>query len=351
MDRLVAMRQFVAVVDAGSFSAASRLLEIGQPAVSKTIAALEARLGVRLLVRTTRSHSLTDAGQRYYARAKIALDEADAAEADARDEAAALVGRLRVSAPPVYASLQIVPRLSAFFAAYPGLQLDLVLDDRRIDLVEEGVDLAIRAGELGDSSLVATRIDSARRLVAGTPDYLARHGVPAAPAELTRHAVVTFTGFQGPTAWTFRRGSARVSVTVEAALRVSAAEGLRAAVKAGLGLGMVSERMVGQELADGALVEVLGDWSLPRVDVWAIYPAGRRPPARARALVAWLTAALHAAHGDAAAGPVAAADGGETDGGETDRSGTDRRDTDGIDTDGSDADAPRAAGDARRRRR
>lgn len=292
MDRLQAMRQFVCVVDTGSFSAASKLLRIGQPAVSKAIAGLEDHLGVRLLVRTTRSHALTEAGQRFYERARIVLDEVDEAEAAARDEAAALTGRLRLSAPPVYASLQIIPRLSTFVAAYPGLAIDLVLDDRRIDLIEEGVDLAIRAGDLGDSSLVARRIDTTRRLIVGSHDYLAGRRAPKTPGELADHQVITYTGYSGPAAWTFRKGSSNLSVTVEGTVRVSAAEGLRAAVLAGLGLGMVSERMVAQELADGQLVEVLGDWTLPLTDVWAIFPAGRRPTARARAFVDWFSGEL-----------------------------------------------------------
>lgn len=288
MDRLQAMRQFVTVVDAGSFSAAARLLGMGQPAVSKAIATLEDYLGVRLMVRTTRSHSLTEAGQRFYERARVTLDEADAAEAAARDEASALTGRLRVSAPPVYASFQIIPRLAGFLAAHPDLSVDLVLDDRRIDLVEEGVDLAIRTGELGDSTLVARRIDRAKRLIVGSRTYLDSHGEPETPAALQQHQVITYTGFHGPAGWTFRRGTANVSVAVTGRLRVSAAEGLRAALLADLGLAMVSERMIEAELAAGVLRPVLTDWELLPIDVWAIFPTGRRPTARARLFADWL---------------------------------------------------------------
>lgn len=294
MDRLQAMRQFVTVVDAGSFSAAARLLGMGQPAVSKAIATLEDYLGVRLMVRTTRSHSLTEAGQRFYERARVTLDEADAAEAAARDEASALSGRLRISAPIVYASFQIVPRLAAFLAGHPGLSVDLVLDDRRIDLVEEGVDLAIRAGDLGDSTLVARRIDRTRRMIVGSRAYLDMHGAPESPAALQEHQVITYTGFQGPTAWNFRRGTSNISVAVKGRLKVSAAEGLRAAILAGLGLGMVSERMIEAELASGLIQPVLSDWELASIDVWAIFPTGRRPTARARLFADWLTAELQA---------------------------------------------------------
>jgi len=288
VDRLIAMRQFVTVVDCGSFSAAARLLNLGQPAVSKAMAALEDYLGVQLLVRTTRSHALTEAGQRFYDRARIALDEADAAMAAAREEGMSLTGRLRVSAPPSYASLHIIPRLEGFLAEHPGLSLDLVLDDRRVDLVEEGVDLAIRSGTLGDSSLVARRIDSTPRMIAGAASYLDRHGAPDSPAALSGHRLITFTGFTGPATWTFSQGSSSVSAVVEGTIRVSAAEGLRAALFAGLGLAMVTRRMVEAELASGAIRPVLTDWSLPPSDIWALFPSGRRTSRRARLFADWL---------------------------------------------------------------
>lgn len=292
MDRLNAMQVFRAVVDSGSFSAAARRLDIGQPAVSKTVAALEERLGVRLLVRTTRQQTLTEAGRRFYERSGIALDEVDAAEAAARDEAASLSGTLRVSAPPLYASAQIIPRLETFLAAHPELAVEFVLDDQRIDLVEAGVDLALRAGALPDSSLVARRIDRARRLIVASPAYLERHGGPERPDDLARHAAVTYSGFQASSEWSFEGRAGPKAVAVRSVLRVDSALGLRTAVLAGLGIGMVSERMIEPELADGSLVELLAEWALPRVDVWAVYPSGHRPPLRARAFVDWLEQAL-----------------------------------------------------------
>ncbi|MEM1433921.1 MAG: LysR family transcriptional regulator [Pseudomonadota bacterium] len=292
MDRLLAMRQYVTVVDTGSFSAAARLLNTGQPAVSKAIASLEAYLGVRLLVRTTRAHSLTNAGQRFYERARIVLDEADAAEAAARDASAALTGRLRVSAPPVYASAQIIPRLGTFAAAHPGLSIEFVLDDRQVNLVEEGVDLGIRAGDLVDSTLVARRIDTAHRLVVGSSRFLMQHGQPQSPAALQHYPIISYTGFRHPNRWTFRRGRRATPVTLKGTITVSAAEALRAAVLADLGLAVVSSRMFEAELASGAVAPVLEQWSLPTVDVWAVYPSGRRPPARARAFVDWLAQSM-----------------------------------------------------------
>lgn len=286
------MRQFVAVAETGSFSAAARRLGVQQPAISKAIAGLEAYLGVRLLARTSRAHSLTDAGQRYYDRARIALDEAEAAEAAARESATALAGRLRIAAPSTYASEAIIPHLGAFLATHPGLRIDMVLDDRRIDLVEEGVDVAIRAGPLGDSSLTTRVIDRTQRLLVATPAYLAHYGTPTDPTALQRHAIVSYAPFEGTKGWSIERSGNVVSIGIDPILRASSAEGLRAAVLGGLGIGMATSRMVGHELTSGALVTLLTDWSLPTVDVRAIFPAGRRPVARARVFVDWLMETL-----------------------------------------------------------
>ena len=291
MDRLIAMRQFVAVIETGSFSAAARRLELGQPAISKTVAALEQRLGVKLLLRTSRAQQPTEAGRRFYERARNVLEDADAAEAEARAEATALTGRLRISAAPVYASTQVVPRLGSFLAAHPGLDVELILDDRRVDLIEEGVDLAIRAGELDDSTLTARRIDRARRCVVAAPEYLRRAGRPIEPPDLERHAIVGYAGF-APAAWTLERDGVATRVPVAPRLKVSAAEALVAAARAGLGCALVSDRMVSRELANGEFVTLLDAWDAGGADVWVIFPAGRRPTTRARAFVDWLETAL-----------------------------------------------------------
>jgi DNA-binding transcriptional LysR family regulator len=293
MDRLQAMRHFVTVVDCGSFSAAARQLRIGQPALSKSVAQLEERLGVRLIVRNTRSHSLTEAGQRFYDGARLALDEADAAEAAARDEAGSLSGSLRIAAPPVYASQVVIPLLSEFQTLHPDIRIELILDDRRIDLVEEGVDLGLRTGALGDSSLLARRIDQARRMLVATPDYLAEQGVPVYPADLARHRIISFTSFDNREAWTFERDGERSSAyPADPVLRVNSAEGLRAAVLAGMGIAMVTNRMVGTHLARGELVPILTEWTLGGSDIWVIFPEGRRLRPRARLFADWLALAV-----------------------------------------------------------
>ena len=295
MDRLAAMETFVRVVETGSFSAAARGLEVGQPAVSKTVAQLEERLGVRLLMRSTHSLSPTEAGQSFYDRAKRAIEEADGAELAARGAGASLAGRLRVCAAVTFARLHVVPRLPKLLAAHPGLAMDVVLDDRVIDLVEEGIDLALRMGSLEDSSLTARKLASAPRHILGTPAYFARSGVPATPSELSGHAAVIYARDGGGT-WSFRRGATEVSVSVSGPLRVSAAEGVRAAVLADMGLAVASAWMFSPELASGAVRVVLADWSLPQIDLWAVYPTGRMPSAKARAFAAFVEAELKQAH-------------------------------------------------------
>ena len=288
MDRLVAMKQFATVVETGSFSAAARRLNMGQPAVSKAIANLEEYLGVRLLTRTTRAQHLTEAGQRYYERARIVLDEADEAESAAREAATSLAGRLRLAAPPTYAALHILPRLSEFLDTHPDLAIDLILDDRWVDLIEQGVDLAIRLGKPADSSLVARRLGSSQRLLVATSSYLDRMGVPQTPEDLLAHRIVAYSQFEGPTAWSFTRGTATISVAVQPTLRVSAAEGMRSCILAGLGIGMGSRLMFTPELAAGTVRPVLTEWNLSTLDVWAMFPSGRKSSRRARAFVDWL---------------------------------------------------------------
>lgn len=283
MDRFQAMATFVRVIDTGSFSAAARQGNVGQPAVSKMIAQLEDQLGVRLVTRTTRGLSPTEAGQRYYERARRALEEADEAEVAARGAGKGLTGRLRISAATTFARLHIVPRLPAFMAEHPELALEVIMDDRVIDMVEEGVDVALRMGALPDSSMTARKLATGRRLLLATPAYLARAGTPASPAEIAGHEAVVYTRYEAAP-WTFRHtAGAEASVSVGGRLRVTAAEGLRAAVLADMGLAVASEWMFTRELASGAVVEVLADWALPPIDLWALFPSGRLTSAKARA--------------------------------------------------------------------
>lgn len=290
MDRLQAMTAYVRVVEAGSFSGAARQLGVGQPAVSKTIAQLEDRLQVRLLVRSTHGLSPTDAGQRFYERAKAAIHEADEAELEAKGSGAGLAGRLRVCAATTFARLMVVPALPRFLADHPRLEIDVVLDDRVIDLVSEGIDVALRMGDLTDSAAVARRLATGRRSVMATPAYLARHGVPRVPAEIAAHETLVYT--QLGNTWTFRKEGAEASVAVSGRVRFTAAEGIRAAVKADMGLCVTSDWMFWPELGSGEVVRVLQDWELPAIDLWAVFPTGRLASAKARAFADFVSAAL-----------------------------------------------------------
>jgi len=280
MDRLLAMTTFVRVVEAGSFSGAARVLNVGQPAVSKTVAQLEQRLDVRLLLRSTHGLTPTEAGLRFYERARVAIQEADEAELAARGAGSGLSGRLRISAAPSFSRLHVIPWLPRFLDANPGLEIDVVLDDRQIDLIAEGIDVSLRMGELADSSAVARKLASSRRCVMATSRYLARAGVPRAPADLADHEAVVSS--QLSNVWNFRRHGAEVSILVRGRARFSAAEGIRAAVLADMGLVVASEWMFGPELADGSVVRLLEDWSLPDIDLWAVFPTGRLATAKAR---------------------------------------------------------------------
>ena len=288
MDRLSAMETFVCVVETGSFSAAARRLEVGQPAVSKTIAQLETHLGVRLLLRSTRGLTSTEAGAAFFERAKRAIDEAHEAELAARGAASGLTGTLRVCAAVTFARLHILPHLGSFLALHPGLDIDVVLDDRNVNLVEEGIDVALRMGELSDSGLTARKIGQCQRMVLGTPAYFERHGEPTSPAQLVDHQAVIYTQNGGGTHWLFKRGASEQAVSVSGRVRISAAEGVRTTVLAHLGLALSSQWMFAPELASGEVRQVLQDWHLPGLDLWAVFPSGRMASAKARAFVTYV---------------------------------------------------------------
>lgn len=292
MDRLAAMEAFVRVVDAGSFSGAARLLRVGQPAVSKTVAQLEERLGVRLLLRSTHGLTPTEAGRSFYERAKRAIEEADEAEHAARGAGAALTGRLRICAAVTFSRLHVLPRLPLFLDQHPALDVDFVLDDRNIDLIEEGIDIALRMGKLADSNLIARKIGQSPRRVFASPAYLERMGMPRVPADLAGHQAVIYEQRGGGTEWTFHRDGTTASVAMHGRVRVTAAEGVREAVFAGLGLAVASEWMFAPELASGAVQSVLDDWSLPPVDLWAVFPTGRQASAKARAFAGFIESQL-----------------------------------------------------------
>jgi DNA-binding transcriptional LysR family regulator len=288
MDRLAALEIFVRVVDTGSFSAAARRQRIGQPAVSKAVVQLERWLGVSLLLRSTRSVVPTEAGRIFYERAKRTIEEADEAVVAARGSGYGLSGKLRVSTSICFGRLHVIPRLSTFLAEHPDLDLELILDDRLVDLVNEGIDVALRAGAMPNSNMTARRIAEGRSMVVATPAYLQRHGTPMSPGELSRHQAIILTRGGGRDSFVFRKDDTEVPVALQGRLKVTQGEGLREAVTCGLGLAVTSEWLFWPELKSGEVVQVLQDWSLPTTPLSAVYPTGRLASSKARAFVSFV---------------------------------------------------------------
>jgi DNA-binding transcriptional LysR family regulator len=294
MNRLAAMDAFVRVVDTGSFTGAARQLRIGQPAISKIIAQLEGRVGVKLLLRTTQGLTPTEAGENFYEHAKRSVEEADEAELKARGAGAALTGRLRIGGTVTFARLHVVPRLPKFLAMHPSLDVEVFLDDRNVDLVEAGIDIALRMGDLQDSSLTARKIGQSPRVVVGAPSYFAAAGEPTTPAELVSHQAVIYDQRGGGAVWAFTQGTAESAVTIRGRVRLTAAEGVREAVFAGMGLAVGSEWMFAPEIASGRVRRVLRDWQLPPIDLWAVFPTGRNTSTKARAFANFIEQELSA---------------------------------------------------------
>lgn len=283
-DRFQELTAFVRTADSGSFSRAARELGLSQPSISRIVAELEARLGVKLLLRSTRRLTLTDAGQAFLERARQVLHDVETAE-DAARGADSLRGLIRVALPVTFGVEYLVPTLPAFLQRHPLLRLELVMSDARHDLIAEGADVAIRIGELDDSPFGARWLTSLRRYVVAAPAYLAARGTPTTPAELAGHDLVTGPGLSSRRAWAFTRDGAAISVDVEARIRTDTGEGMMACVRAGLGIAITAEGALRDDFATGAVVQVLGDYALSPVEVHAVFPAGPRPSAKVRALV------------------------------------------------------------------
>ena len=242
---------------------------------------------MRLLVRSTRQLTPTEAGIAFYERALRAITEAIEAEAAAKGTGASLEGRLRIAAPVTFSRLHLVPKLSAFLGVHSKLQLELVMDDRPIDVVAENIDVAIRLGALTDSSLKARKLAQGERLVVASPAYLARRGVPMTPADLNQHEAIVYSQRSGGEEWLFRRGNSETLVRLQSRLALTAAEGVRAAVIAGHGFAISSRWQFAPELESGEVVSLLEEWSLPSMDLWVIYPSGRLTSTKARVFVKW----------------------------------------------------------------
>src|SRR6516225_9592457 len=284
MDRLEAMRIFVRVVERGSFSAVAKELGATQSAVSKQVAALEARLGAKLLVRSTRAIALTRAGEAFFPEARRLAEEVEAAEAKARANERTLEGALKVAASVGFGAGRLIPPVRSFLAAHPGLTIDVKLDDAFVDLIAEGVDVAVRIGELADSRLVATKLGESRRLLVASPDYLRLASPLSEPQDLTVHACILYLGWDASGRWMFDGpGDARAAIDVASNFLTNSSQAVRTAILSGLGIGFVPELLVGDDLTLGALVEPRPAWRGPAQPIHALMPAHRRSSAKARA--------------------------------------------------------------------
>lgn len=290
-DRLQDLTAFVRAAECGSFSRAGRELGLSQPSISRIVSQLEARLGVKLLLRTTRSVQPTAAGRVFLERARQVLGDLEAAEDAARD-ADSLRGQVRVAMPVTYGLRAVLPALAPFARQHPRLRLDIVMSDDRHDLIAEGADVAIRLGDLGDSGYGARTIASVQRHVIATPDYLAARGTPHTPAELLGHDIVVGPGATARRTWVFTRDGTSSSIDVTPRVRVNTGEGMMTCIRTGLGLGIASDVMYRDDLAAGVVVHLLTDYAVAALPVHAVFPAGPRPSRKVTALVDHLVAAL-----------------------------------------------------------
>lgn len=285
------MAAFLRIVECGGFSAAARGSPLTPSALSKLVQRLEARLGVRLLTRTTRRVALTPEGETYAARARDILALIEAAETEVTAGRGRPRGHLRVNTSTAFARHRLVPLLPAFVAEYPDITLDLTVNDRFVDLVAEGVDVVLRTGVLEDSSLIARRIATGRRVICAAPDYLARRGTPQRPADLLAHDCIVLHGLARMTVWPFRDGDRIATLNVRGPITSDSAEALRDMALAGLGIIRVSEFMVRDAIAGGRLVSLLAaEHASEEVPVWAITAPGRHRMPRIRAFVDFVAA-------------------------------------------------------------
>ncbi|MCE9993952.1 LysR family transcriptional regulator [Enterobacter asburiae] len=261
MDKLRGMETFIAVVESGSFTLAAARLEMSAVMVGKYIALLESQLGTRLLERNTRRQSLTDAGRVYFDEAKRVLEQVAVAESSVERLRAAPAGTLRVTAPTSFGGCVIAPLTAAFLQRFPEVRVELDLTNRRVDLVDEGVDLAIRIGDIHNDDLVAKYLCAYRMVICAAPDYLARYGTPQTPADLVDHLCLSHTVWTARNEWRLPGAEGEVRWKRDAVLRCNDGYGLRMAARAGAGLLLQPEVLVADELASGRLVQVMDDYT------------------------------------------------------------------------------------------
>lgn len=288
MDSLDGLRTFVSTVEAGSFTAAADRLGMSKKLASKYVAELEERIGVKLLQRTTRTLSLTSAGQKYYPRCVALLAEFDAMAAELREDDTGLSGTIRVSAPVTFGEMFLEADLAGFRSQHPDLTIDLRLNDRYVDLVSEGFDLALRIGSLEDSGLLSRRLNITNLIAVATPEYLEASGIPQHPSELVNHNCVRDSNFRTGTHWPFQINGQEQKIVVDGKLVVNSTTAVRNAVLRHEGIGLCPCYAVSDHIDRGTLRRLLPEFQSSQLGIQLVFTDARRLPARTRALIDYL---------------------------------------------------------------
>jgi DNA-binding transcriptional LysR family regulator len=294
MDRLDAWRLFVRVAETGAFSRAAADLGLSQPQVSRAIAALEAQTGARLLLRTTRRVTVTEAGERALVRARALLEEADALDQDLRGADAEPLGLLRIGASIAHARAELTPHARDFLTLYPRVRLDFATSDQRIDVVAEGIDLVFRLGALEDSALTARGLGAYRRMLVAAPSVIERFGPFETPRDVEAAPCIQFTSTTSPRAWTLNRGDEQKSIAIDGPVRASTGRVIRDLAIQGLGIALAPCFLVRRDIASGALVQILADWRGPAMPLTALWASGRSLPRKARVFLDFIIPRLTA---------------------------------------------------------
>jgi len=292
MDRFQEMQIFVVVAQEQGFSAASRRLGLSAASVTRAVAALEQHIGTQLLVRTTRTVHLTEAGQRYFDDCRRILAEVQEAEDSAAGSHALPRGQLTITAPVLFGDLFVTPVMADYLCRYPDVSINALLLDRVVNMVEEGIDVAIRIGELPDSNQHAIRVGEVRRVICASPGFLAEHGRPEHPQALAGRPVVATSAIGQQRNWPFLDGGEALSVRTEPRLTVTANQSAITAARKGLGLTRVLSYQVADKVAAGELEIVLAEFELPPLPIHVVYQGGRKAPARIRSFVDFAVKAL-----------------------------------------------------------
>ncbi|PKF48906.1 LysR family transcriptional regulator [Enterovibrio nigricans] len=282
MDRLSAMKAFMRVVQTGSFSATGRELNTTQTTISKRIAALESELGVQLLIRSSRDHTLTSAGALFFEKCQQILADLDEAETAVRSDITQLKGHIRLSVPVAFGRLVLTPLLPKFFAHYPNISIEIMASDRHVDLIGEGIDLAIRAKQLEDSALIARHLMDNELKLYASPDYIQRMGKPIKPSDLNTHACLLYSRFSEQQRWVLQDNNGTHSVDINGPLRSDNGDVLLEAALAGVGIGLFPFWMVSDWINQGKLTPVLPQYKERTLPMYVIYPKAINTPLRVR---------------------------------------------------------------------